>query len=202
MSNDLQKLSFPKSRLFGGKSKRRSSWLKDVDHITDVKLDLQEGDLAHQLMMIDLNLDDMRIVKKIQPLIIQSIDFIVSSFYGTILQVDNLNQLISTHSSVDRLRQTLKRHLIELFEGQIDDAFVQKRIRIAQVHQRIQLEPKWYMGAFQKLNSSLQQVLSEHITDGDERERIGQTVAKLLNFEQQLVLEAYEMENIKAILGN
>lgn len=196
MSNDLQKLSFPKSRLFGGKSKRRSSWLKDVDHITDVKLDLQEGDLAHQLMMIDLNLDDMRIVKKIQPLIIQSIDFIVSSFYGTILQVDNLNQLISTHSSVDRLRQTLKRHLIELFEGQIDDAFVQKRIRIAQVHQRIQLEPKWYMGAFQKLNSSLQQVLSEHITDGDERERIGQTVAKLLNFEQQLVLEAYEMENI------
>lgn len=196
MSNNLLKPRFPLSKFSGGKSKRTSGWLQDIDEITDVRLALNEGDLASQLMMIDLKLDDLRIVKRIQPLIIESIDVIVSTFYETILQVDNLNQLISTHSSVERLRQTLKGHLIELFGGEIDDAFVQKRIKIAQVHLRIKLDPKWYMGAFQKLNSSIQQVLAEQIADAEERDRIGQTVSKLLNFEQQLVLEAYELENI------
>lgn len=42
-----------------------------------------------------------------------------------------------------------------MFNGIIDYEFIEKRITVAKVHIRIGLEPKWYLGAFQNLFSSL-----------------------------------------------
>lgn len=154
-----------------------------------------DTDLTNQLKMIDFSDQDLKLLKAIGPLIHEHIDEIVDSFYKSVTEVSSLKAIIQNHSTLERLRQTLKNHLLEMFSGVIDQQFIDKRLRIAQVHQRIGLEPKWYMGAFQNLQNAFLMVVNRRIQNRDESMEISTVITKLLNLEQQIVLEAYEKEN-------
>lgn len=156
----------------------------------------EDRDIAEQLRMIDLHEEDVRLLKAIQPLISEHIEEITFSFYDKVLGVPVLERIIREHSTVERLRQTLRNHLIEMFSGRIDQAFIDKRMRIAQIHEKIGLEPKWYMGAFQNLQNAFLDVIHRYVDNHDDVYRLSKVIAKLLNFEQQLVLDAYEKESL------
>ena len=109
----------------------------------------------------------------------------------------SLTDIISKHSSVDRLKQTLYNHLYELFNGVIDKTYIEKRKKIALMHVKIGLEPKWYIGAFESLFFELSNFIFELNISNDDRRDALNAINKILNLEQQLVLEAYEQENIR-----
>lgn len=159
------------------------------------------SDLLNQLKMIQLTRRDLAIAKIIQPFIKEHLELIVANYYEQLEKEPSLKRIISDNSSVDRLKITLKRHLFELFEGKIDEAFIQQRNVVAQTHVRIGLKTKWYMAAFQSLFSTINSVLQHYIHNKNEHIEAIDVVAKLLNFEQQLVLEAYEdeVERIKQL---
>ncbi|KMY55331.1 hypothetical protein AC623_16450 [Bacillus sp. FJAT-27231] len=152
------------------------------------------GSLMNQLDMIGLTEKDLAIVKTLQPLVEEHLDDIVTTFYDAVGKQPNLLKIIEDHSSVNRLKKTLRQHIQELFNGEIDEEFIQKRLRIAYVHVRIGLKTKWYMSAFQELFNSLIALISEQDKTTAEKIQAISSVSKLLNLEQQLVLEAYEKE--------
>ncbi|QNU34487.1 hypothetical protein IC802_00040 [Geobacillus sp. 44C] len=81
--------------------------------------------------------------------------------------------------------------MIEMFDGRIDEAFIEKRTRIAVTHLKIELLPKWYMCAFQQLQLSILEAIASHIDDPLLLIESVKSVTKILSFEQQLVLEQY-----------
>lgn len=181
----------------GGKTDK--NWLTRAQQETASIASFEGLDIQFQIKMIDLTLDDLKIIKTLQPLIEEHIDEIVTGFYQSVLDVNILKQIIEKHSTIERLKTTLKRHLLQMFSGTIDEDFVQARIKIAQVHNRIGLEPKWYLGAFQKLQNSLLDVIHKSIKNTEEVRIISKIVSKLFNFEQQLVLDTYEKEHSLAL---
>ena len=115
-----------------------------------VELDIPIGtEIENQVQMIGLTKEDLRILTNLQPFVNEQIDNIVTGFYENLVREPSLLNIINNHSSIDRLRQTLKRHITEMFDGVIDQPYYEKRIRIAHVHVRIGLKTKWYMCAFQ-----------------------------------------------------
>lgn len=155
--------------------------------------------LPNQLRIIELDRRDLAIAKVIQPFFENHMDLVVSNFYNQIQKEPSLQTIIFNNSSVERLKGTLKRHLYELFSGTINAEFVKQRNRIAHIHIIIGLNTKWYMAAFQSLFQSFVNILQQSILDIEELMEAINVVSKLLNLEQQLVLEAYEeeMERIK-----
>ena len=168
-----------------------------VDSASEDRRITLEGypEIQLQIQMIQLRDEDLRLISQMQPIVASHIERITDSFYESILRVDTLRQLILENSDVDYLRRTLSNHLIEMFTGRIDQAFIEKRFRIAMVHQKIGLPPKWYMVSFQNLQNSLLSLVHEMGDLLPEREQIRQSITKLLSLEQQLVLEAYEEKN-------
>ncbi|SDC56771.1 heam-based aerotactic trancducer [Terribacillus halophilus] len=154
-----------------------------------------DGELRKQLDMIHLTAEDLRILINMQPLVYQEIDSIVSRFYQNITNQDNLLAIIESNSSVDRLKQTLKRHIEEMFDGKVDGDYVEKRKRIALIHAKIGLEPKWYMGAFQDLLQQMLSIYEKHITDFHAYRTAVLATTKIFNIEQQIVLDAYNTEH-------
>lgn len=152
-------------------------------------------EVLSQIQMINMTSKDLELIAKLRPVVVSQIDRITSSFYEAILDVDSLKQTVTKFTTVERLRQTLSNHLIEMFAGKIDSAFIEKRLKIAMVHQKIGLPPKWYMGSFQNLLNTLLQIIHEQSSILLETEGLREAVTKLLSFEQQIVLEAYENQN-------
>lgn len=155
------------------------------------------GELNNQMRMIGLTEADLALIRKIRPVMERNMDAITDAFYQSVVDVEKLREMIVKHSTIDRLKRTLRAHLLEIFKGVVDEAYISKRLRIAEVHKSIGLAPKWYLSAFQNLQNELMTVIYHEIEHEEERLSVVRTVTKLLSLEQQLVLEAYEKENMK-----
>lgn len=114
-----------------------------------------------QLEMIHLRRYDLFLIKKLQPLIEKHIDEIVKNFYKNLSKESSLLSIVNNNSSIQRLSGTLRNHIIEMFDGVLDEQYFIKRTRIAKMHVKIGLEPKWYMCAFQDLLASLLELFND-----------------------------------------
>ncbi|WP_340005220.1 globin-coupled sensor protein [Paenibacillus sp. FSL K6-0276] len=155
------------------------------------------GELNEQMRMIDLTESDLNLLRRVKSIVEQHIDYITDQFYNSVLGVNKLEAIILEHSSIERLKKTLREHIIEIFDGKVDDEYIAKRLKIANIHKSVGLEPKWYLSAFQNLQNVFINVIYNETHDDNARLQVVQTVTKLLNLEQQLVLEEYEKENVR-----
>lgn len=154
----------------------------------------RNSEIEKQIQMIGLTNEDLMIIKSLQPFVLENIDHIVDKFYKNLEHENSLLKIINNNSSIERLKTTLRQHIIEMFDGAIDQAFIEKRIRIAHIHVKIGLQTKWYMCAFQDLLLSLIYIIEENVEIKKECFLSIKAVSKLLNLEQQIVLEAYDAE--------
>lgn len=157
----------------------------------------QDSDVVKQMKMIDFTLKDLSIIRSFQPIVEQHITKIVDQFYGNLEKEQLLMEIIHHHSSIKRLKETLRVHITEMFSGQINDDFIKQRYIIAHVHVKIGLEPKWYMCSFQDLLQSLINLVEPQVESIEEYKQAVLAITKIVNLEQQIVLEAYELENAR-----
>jgi len=187
------------ARQTGDSGGRQANWLAMAmkEHVT---IDLAGfDDIRKQMNMIGLTMKDLQLLKAVKPLVEPHLDEVTEAFYSTITQVERVNQIIHTYSSVERLRETLRVHLSEMFDGNINGDYLHRRDRVAMAHIRIGLETKWYMGAFLALQQTMFNIVNRQVPDTEQRTAIRESISKVLNFEQQLVLEAYQKENMRLL---
>lgn len=174
---------------FGGKPKKSSILTGEV---TNTGIAIQDLERLQQLELVNLTEHDLELLKCLKPYVEQSVVEVVQEFYKAIENVPTLRDVIQKHSSSERLRQTLRHHIIEMFEGRIDEEFMEKRRRVGIMHVKINLYPKWYLAAFRNLERSLRKVVYDLQLTSDEEEKMCDAISKICNFEQQIVLEEYD----------
>lgn len=169
---------------------QQRKWLEGIDNM-EVFMDVSQ-ELGNKTRMIDFTEQNLKTLKSIQPLIERHADELVTHFYEPILQVPDLKTIIETHSTINKLKETLTTHVIQLFNGKIDESFIHKRQQVAMIHYKIGLQPTWYMSAFQNLQKSILELLFQKVDERSELIILCEAVMKILNLEQQIVLEEYE----------
>lgn len=157
-------------------------------------------DIKSQLAMSNITESDLAILRVLIPEVKTNAKSIVSNFYVNLENEESLKTIISNNSTVERLRITLEKHISEMFDGKIDKQYVDARHRIAVIHARIGLEPKWYLSSFQDLLNSFFAVIEASSLVATDKVTAINSIAKILNFEQQLVLEVYEQENEQKLI--
>lgn len=175
--------------------KKRNPASTELNYEEQVQLVIPtNSELEKQIDIISLTKDDLTYIKKLEPFIHENIDLIVDFFYENITKQSNLLHIINTFSSVDKLKLTFRRHIKEMFTGEINQQFINTRRHIAHVHVKVGLDTKWYISAFQNLFNNLVPLIANNISERQELVNSIKAVSKLLNLEQQLVLEAYEQK--------
>lgn len=153
-----------------------------------------------QMQMIQLTAVDLAILRTVKPLLQDNIELIVANFYKNLEKEPSLGKIIKDNSSINRLKQTLNKHISEMFDGVINEEFLARRHKIATVHVRIGLATKWYMSAFQDLMNYFFNIVQTTNFSSADQLKILAAISKILNLEQQIVLESYEQlhqENLK-----
>ncbi|MFC5734506.1 globin-coupled sensor protein [Cytobacillus gottheilii] len=173
--------------------KRKKQIVNQVTHNVNVTISVNRG-CNKQIEMIGLTDEDLQQLVSLQPLVKEQITKIVDEFYEKVEKEPLLVQIIQQHSSIQRLKVTLQSHIFEMFNGIVDDNYINMRRRIANMHVKIQLPTKWYLGAFQNLLISILNIIEENVAVKEEIFLKMKAVTKIFNLEQQIVLEAYDDE--------
>lgn len=182
------------------KKNNQTSFFQLEDYKNRVSINLPANtDFKKQLDLLDLSIDDLARIHQLKPYAKEATKKMVNAFYAAILQAPELTTIISTNSSIERLKITLNKHIEELFDGQINQKYIDQRKVIAHVHVRIGLQSKWYLNSFQSLINSFVDFIQELNLSNHDSSLAIKSFTKLINFEQQLVIEAYDkkLEDIR-----
>lgn len=129
-------------------------------------------ELQKQMKLIGLTTEDLRQIITFQPYVEKGINDIVSVFYQQVLSVPSLRKIIEDRTQVDRLKKTVGSYIIEMFSGEFTENTIERKRKLAQMHFKIGLEPKWYMGTFHQIQSIIISLVNEEIKVLDEKEKL------------------------------
>lgn len=152
------------------------------------------GEMEQQRRLIHLEKEDLALLRTYRNELQALTQKLVHIFYEELEKIDEMRAMIQQHSSSDRLKLTLSNHIAEMFEGQLDEVYIQKRLTIAKRHHLIGLQGKWYIAAFQKIFDNIVWAIQQESLEGDVKLKLVMAISKIFNFEQQIVLEMFDQE--------
>lgn len=166
---------------------------RDISNRKTGVISLQQfPDVEKQLRMINLTEHDIAYLASVKKFVEPVIPQIVEKFYSAMNIEQSLVEIINDYSSTERLKKTLTAHILSMFDGVMDAAYLAQRTKIAQIHVHIGLEPKWYIAAFSTLQNEFSYFAEQLPIAKNEQFNLLRAFMKMLNFEQQFVLESYE----------
>jgi len=116
----------------------------------------------------------------------------VDRFYDHLLA----NKETRAHFQSDRHIQNVKRtqtiYFSELFDGKCDVEYLRDRLRVGRTHERIGLDPEWYIGAYcLYINQLLPMILHYYRDDLDKGIASIQSLVKLICFDMGVAIDTY-----------
>lgn len=144
-----------------------------------------------QLDYIGLTAGDLQVLAGHRPVFEKVVEEVVDHFYCHLGKYPNLVELMERFSSVERLKQTQRMYWLSMADGVVDDAYIDQRIAIGQVHSRIGLSTDYYLGTYMVYLDIATSIFQQVIPDM--WHRVIQALSKMFNLDAQLVLEAYEI---------
>lgn len=174
-----------------------------ANYSQNVYLDVSEyPNLEKQLQLLKLTTDDLAVIKQLEPFAQGLIPVMVNQFYEAISLSPELVDIIQNTTKIERLKVTLEKHLQGIFNCKIDSHYIEGRKTIAHVHVRIGLKSKWYIASFQSLLTTFIEFIEKVDMPYFEMGKAVNAFSKIINFEQQLVIEAYEKEEQRIRIEN
>lgn len=153
-------------------------------------------DAAEQAKMkgfVGFTEDDVKILKELRPIVAAEADNIVDLFYSNIQRYSELMSVMNdSGSNLDRLKAAQKRYLLELFDGDYGESYFERRLRIGEVHNKIGLTPRWYLGSY----SVYMEALTPHFLrkfrfNRPKLNRALCALYKIIQIDSELAIETY-----------
>jgi len=145
--------------------------------------------------------EDGALLAELQATFERHADVFVERFYAHLEQHAELRRFLADPRMVRRIKGMQREYLLSLACGRYDEDYARGRLRIGKVHDRIGLDPEWYLGAYGLYMDLLVPLIHERFADDPQRGvRAGIALSKLIVLDMQLVMDAYYgMKHKKAV---
>ena len=179
------------------KKKQVEQWLPSVNN-QQVVFSITDVQIQNQFKAIGLTIDDIKMAKAIQDLIQEHSQQIAEDFYEKMSNIPEYIKIIERYSNKERWIDVHGKSLVSMLDGHFDDDYIKKLIRLAKGHHKLGVRPQWYIASFQILTSNIQKILFDSTPNHEEYFLFSNAVAKLLNFHQQIILEALNRTDMES----
>jgi diguanylate cyclase (GGDEF)-like protein/PAS domain S-box-containing protein len=167
----------------------------------EIGLDQQE--VAARKAFLELGEDDLALMAGIRELVVADGEAFSDRFYEHVLGFASLRALVPDEDTATRLHHSMSAYFASLVGGDYGEAYIRDRLRVGVVHQRVGLEPKWYIGAYRKYLAGLMSILADRLGDDPQRFRAASdALLKVVCFDMGLALDTYFHASQRSALQN
>ncbi len=105
---------------------------------------------SHSTRLAFLRIDEASraALRAFQPAVVAHMPQILGRFYGHLKAEPSLSGMFANEAAMERARGAQAAHWRTVFEARFDDAYVASVTRIGMAHERVGLEPRWYIGGY------------------------------------------------------
>ncbi len=119
-----------------------------VDYMAKLKLD--DAEIDSRRSFFEITDDDLQRLARLQPLAEKHCDHVVEDFYQLILGHQGSRSFFPDEATLVRVKRHQRDYFMGLFNGRCDRAYVENRLRVGAAHERVGIDPKWYIGAYSR----------------------------------------------------
>jgi methyl-accepting chemotaxis protein len=116
-----------------------------------------DQDQSSRLRFMQVDRETAALLQTAWAVIEPQLDPLLDAFYRHLAATPETARLLGAQAA--RLKTAQQRHWRVLFEGRFDGAYIQGVRAIGAAHQRIGLEPRWYIGGYNFVLAGLQEII-------------------------------------------
>ena len=154
------------------------------------QISVSDPAVRERLAFIGLTEEDLGVVAAWSAACESALDPLVDEFYTKVLGTQTTRDILNRHSSVERQRPRLSAYIRTLFQGRVDDAYVEYRRRVGAVHDDIDLDSNWYIAMYDSIRRVLLGAVRAAGARGAELDRFSTALQRLIEVDMALVVTA------------
>jgi diguanylate cyclase (GGDEF)-like protein/PAS domain S-box-containing protein len=165
-----------------------------------IGIDAQE--ITRRKAFLGFDETDVSLLTELHPRLQDVSQHFVDDFYTHLIKFEETRRFIPDAPSLERLKRSQAAYFASLTAGDYGPDYILQRLRVGVVHQHIGLEPKWYIGAYNKYLVGLLPELWRLL--GDDPDKFLATyhaLQKIAFLDMGLAIDTYIQADRRAILG-
>lgn len=136
--------------------------------------------------------DEEVITSEIDHLVDGNADELMDQMYKHFLSFEDTRSFFPDETILERAKSAQKAYFVRLTKGNYDEKYVSDRLHIGSTHHRIDLDPKWYLGAYNRALSFIIPLIVAKLSNNTKRlSQVLLSFLKLIFFDMGLAIEAY-----------
>lgn len=163
------------------------------------QLGLNDHEIEYRKNLFYIDEHTVQSLKDTKELVSEHLNDIVEKFYYRQKKIKAVELLIGDMDTFKKLKVSMKRYILEIFEGYYDKEYINSRLRIGKVHKRIGVSPKFYVSAVYSIEEILVDYIIKYSPESATltKEKCSacnyrvQALHKILMFDIQLVFDTY-----------
>ena len=119
----------------------------EIDRLAD-GIEIGEQELAQRKQFLEFGEEDVKRLSAINDIAGRYADAVIEDFYRHLLSFEDTRAFFEDPQVLKRVKNMQKAYFLRLTRGGYDHAYVQDRLRIGAIHERVQLPIKSYLGMY------------------------------------------------------
>lgn len=112
-------------------------------------LRLSEAEISLRKQWLQLNEVDEAIIRdQLDPIISEQVDELMDEMYRHFLKFEDTRSFFPNEHILKHAKAAQNQYFRRLTKGNYDSEYVADRLHVGTTHHRIELDPKWYLGAY------------------------------------------------------
>lgn len=149
-------------------------------------------DISMRKRWLYLTEEDEALLREIQPLLTESVDPLIDDMYAHFLSFPETSAFFPDEETLKRAQTAQKQYFLRLTAGNYDEEYVKDRLRVGTTHYIIGLDPKWYLGAYNRILNWMKRLVARKYKDNFEKyAQIVSALSRLIFFDMGLAIDSY-----------
>ncbi|CAM3154228.1 EAL domain-containing protein [Sporolactobacillus spathodeae] len=167
----------------------KAEWLQEIEQQIATMTDLEEH-LRLQVDLFGIKIFDLKLLKWANERIFDQADAWIDELLQYTRRMPKLRRMLQANK--EEPEAFLRKQIAFLFNGRIDDRFLDNCQQVAVICYRYKIRPSYYNACLHGLEQKLCDMIREKLTDKMLVEKIFASLNKLVSLEQQVMLIAFE----------
>lgn len=171
--------------------------MEAVDNRASLRLPSEE-ELKKRLAWLSISEQDEELIKSIDSVLEEHLEKMMDHLYSHFLSSEETASFFPNPEILERARSQQHKYFARLTKGNYNADYVKERWFIGSTHHRIDLAPKWYLGAYCRALIFIQDLLLE-ILDKETFRNVMPALTKIIFFDMSLAIDTYIISKEHAI---
>jgi rsbT co-antagonist protein RsbR len=162
------------------------------------RLRLDDKELRNRRAFYEITDEDLSRLANLRAFGERNVVAVIEALYQLMLGHEESRAFFPDDRTVSHVKAMQRDYFLGLFAGRLDLAYVEDRLRVGAVHERIGMPPKLYIGAYSRYLRLLFERMLAELPPAEAHDAY-RSIAKLVAFDMGLAIDTYIAANLNTV---